>query len=192
MYFNFGALPPEINSANMYSGAGPDSMFAVAAEWENMSYAMGGMPRQFAEAVAVLQERWLSPSAIRVAEAAAPYRKWLNALCQQIHRTAEQAYRLVEAHSDAREMMVPPDAIARNRARLQTLIADNVFGIHAGAIAVLEEQYQRFWVWDVAVMEAYAVRVLHTLSEMTPWQAPPEITSELEMAPGSVAAVYRS
>ena len=191
-HFYFAALPPEINSAIMFAGAGSDSMFAVAAEWEDMSYAMGEMARLFAQTVAVLQEPWLGPSATRMAEAAASYQKWLDALRRQIHWTAEQAYRLVEAYRYARRRMVPLEMIANNRARVRALILNNAFGVHTAAIVALEEQYQGFWAWDVRVLEVYAATVLETLSEMPPWQQPPAITNDAVVAPGSVATAYGS
>ncbi|ALL56262.1 PPE family protein [Mycobacterium haemophilum] len=183
----FDSLPPEIISAKMYTGAGPDSMFAAAAEWENTCYAMRDTVGPLAAAVAVLQEQWLGASAIGMAEAAAPYRQWLDVLCWQIYRTAEQAYRLVEAYSDARQMVVSPEAIAWNRTQFQALIAADMFGENASAIAAVENQYHRFWAWNVKVMEAYAAAVADRLSKITPWPEPPEITSEVRVALGGVA-----
>ena len=37
MTFDFGALPPEINSTRMYTGPGAAPMMAAAAAWNNLA-----------------------------------------------------------------------------------------------------------------------------------------------------------
>ena len=37
MVFDFAAMPPEINSARMYTGPGAGPMMAAAAAWNNLA-----------------------------------------------------------------------------------------------------------------------------------------------------------
>ena len=37
MAFDFGALPPEVNSLRMYTGPGSGPMMAAAAAWNNLA-----------------------------------------------------------------------------------------------------------------------------------------------------------
>lgn len=171
------ALPPEINSANIYAGPGPDSMLAAAVKWRNILPEMYYASESFRQILEKLQEQWASPSATQVANAAMAFQRWLVALAQHIDRTSNLAFRLVDAYHHAHEMTVHPNAIAWNRVQLQQLMVTDLFGENAAAIAALEEQYQRFWVVDVEVIETYANEVRKALSRLTPWKPPPPITN---------------
>ncbi|MCV7340922.1 PPE family protein [Mycobacterium haemophilum] len=172
----FGALPPEIISGKMYAGAGHDSIYAAARQWKQLFNEMASAPKLFGEALTKLNAQWSGPSAIRMAEAAALYQEWLYTFVHDIYRTATQAFRLVGAYADARKAVVSPAVIAYNRTRVHELIQSDLFGENTVAIAALEAQYQQFWARDAKAMDTYAANVLDTLSTMTPWPKPPEIT----------------
>ncbi|ALL56303.1 PPE family protein [Mycobacterium haemophilum] len=183
----FGALPPEVNSANMYAGAGADSMYAAANDWQDLASELNIAATGFDGVFCALQREWLGPTAIRMAEAALPYKWWLWAVWRHVIVSAKQTLILAEAYEAAFEMTVPPEYIAWNRAELQTLIADNAFGQNVAAIAGLEEQYDEFWAQDVEAMDTYATRALDALSAVTPFKTAPQITGELRPVPEAVA-----
>lgn len=180
MYFNFAALPPETNSAYLYDGAGPKTLYAAAEEWKEYTFtAMSCTLTSFDRAVGSLQGEWSGPSALRMAEAAASYRTWMTAFILNIRSTGTQASRLMDAYSGAKDAMVHPDEIAWNRYRVAELRHHGMFGEYAEKIAELEEEYQQLWVKAAKVMETYAVTVLDELSQLTAWEQPPEIADEV-------------
>jgi PPE-repeat protein len=73
-------------------------------------------------------------------------------------------------------MTVPPMVIAANRSLLMTLIATNVLGQNAAAIAATEVQYAEMWAQDATAMYGYAGSAA-TASTLTPFAAPPPTTN---------------
>ena len=70
---DFGALPPEINSARMYSGPGPGSMVAAAAAWNGLATELGSAASAYGSVVSGLTSgEWLGPSSALMDAAAAP------------------------------------------------------------------------------------------------------------------------
>ncbi|WP_082129314.1 PPE family protein [Mycobacterium haemophilum] len=181
MHYNFQAIPPEVNSANIFGGPGPDSMYAAANKWAKLADQMAYAPGLFGEVLSLLNEKWSGPAAMQMAQAAAPYRAWLTTLIRQITETAAVAFRIMDAYAAACKAAVDPDDIDYNREQRMALIASQRFGEYAEAIAQLDAEYLKFWAEDAMTMETYAAEVLDALSELTPWQQPPEITNEAEL-----------
>ena len=77
---DFGALPPEINSARMYAGPGSGSMLAAAAAWDGLAAELQSAASSYGSVISELtSEPWLGPSSTAMAAAAAPYVAWLSA-----------------------------------------------------------------------------------------------------------------
>ena len=75
---NFLVLPPEINSARMYLGAGPGPMLAAAAAWDGLAGELGSAASSFGSVTSGLAgAAWQGPAAVAMAGAAAPYVGWL-------------------------------------------------------------------------------------------------------------------
>ncbi|MBX9720655.1 MAG: PPE family protein [Candidatus Obscuribacterales bacterium] len=51
--------------------------------------------------------------------------------------------------------MVHPVTVTANRTSLNQLVANNIFGLNAPAIAAQESQYTEMWAQDVAAMTDY-------------------------------------
>ena len=86
---DFAALPPEINSARMYSGPGSGPMLAAAAAWNTLAAEMRSAAASYGSVVSELtSEGWLGPASTSMSAAAAPYLAWLNT-----HRAAGRADR---------------------------------------------------------------------------------------------------
>ncbi|MEE3063724.1 MAG: PPE family protein [Actinomycetota bacterium] len=153
---DFALQPPEVNSGLMYTGPGAGPMLAAAAGWDavatQLELAASGCTAQVAE----LTGRWLGPSSLTMAGAAAHQVGWLHATAAQAAKTAAQAYAAAAAYEAAYAMTVPPPVVAANRAQLMVLVATNFLGQNTPAIAATEAQYMEMWVQDATAMYAYA------------------------------------
>lgn len=70
---DFGALPPELNSARMYAGPGSGSMLAAAAAWDGLAAELGSAASFYRSVIAGLTGGpWLGPASVSMAAAAAP------------------------------------------------------------------------------------------------------------------------
>jgi PPE-repeat protein len=188
---DFATLPPEINSARMYSGPGSASMQAAGAAWTNLAAEMRSAAASYSSVISGLTTgSWLGPASASMAAAAAPYATWMNTTAAQAEQTAAQAQAAVAAYESAFSMTVPPTAIATNRAQLTSLINDNVLGQNAPAIAATEAQYGDMWAQDAAAMYGYTSSSA-AASQLTPFSPPAQTTSASGLA-GQAAAVAQA
>jgi PPE-repeat protein len=154
---DFGALPPEINSARMYAGPGSGPMMAAAAAWNSLGAELGSAAIGYESVISFLSsEEWLGPASASMAAAAAPYVAWLNSTAAAAEHAAAQATASAAAYETAFAMTVPPPVIAANRVQLAALVATNLLGQNAPAIAATEAHYGEMWAQDGAAMYGYA------------------------------------
>ena len=184
---DFGALPPEINSARMYGGPGPAPMLAAPSAWDVLASELYSRASSYGSVVSDLTGGWLGPSSISMAAAATPYVSWISATAGQAAATGAQAKTAVAAYEAAFAMTVPPPVIAANRALLMALIATNFLGQNTPAIMATEAQYMQMWAQDAAAMYGYA-GAAQTASTLTPFTTPLLNTNSAGLA-GQAAAV---
>ncbi len=154
---DFGAFPPEFNSARMYAGPGPISLVAAAVAWDSLAAELHSAASCYRTVIAGLTiGRWMGPSSLAMASAYAPYMAWTAGAAARAAEAAGQARLAVEVYEAAFAMTVPPPAIAANRVQLATLVATNFFGQNAAAIAATEAEYGEMWAQDAAAMYEYA------------------------------------
>jgi PPE-repeat protein len=188
---DFAALPPEINSARMYSGPGSASMLAAAAAWNTMAAEMRSAAANYGSVVSGLtNESWLGQSSMLMSAAAAPYLAWLSTTATQAEQAGAQANAAAAAYESAFAMTVPPPVIAANRAQLSTLLATNVFGQNTAAIAGTEAQYAEMWAQDAAAMNGYG-SASSAATQLTPFTAP-QSTTNADGVAGQAAAVAQA
>jgi PPE-repeat protein len=152
---DFAALPPEINSARMYAGAGSAPLLAAATAWGTVSATLAETATVHSAAINSLATAWTGPSSLAMQQAATAYSAWLTAAAAQADRTAAQALAAVAAYETAFAATVAPPAIAANRALLSALVAGNIVGQNTAVIAATEAQYAEMWAQDAAAMNAY-------------------------------------
>jgi PPE-repeat protein len=172
---DYGALPPEINSARMYSGPGSGSMMAAAAAWDQLATELYAAATAYGGVTSSLTGAWMGPAAMSMAQAAAPYITWLCATAGQLEQTAAQAGAAAAAYEAAWSATVPPPVIAANRAQLMLLVATNVLGQNSPAIAATETEYDQMWAQDAAVMYGYAAASA-AAATLTPFSQPSATT----------------
>ena len=154
---DFAMLPPEVNSARMYAGAGAGPMLAAASAWNGLAAELRSAALSYGSVLTALtSEEWHGPASVAMAAAATPYVAWMSTTAVQAEQTAAQAEAALAAYEAAFAATVPPPVIAANRAQLAALIATNVLGQNAPAIAATEAQYADMWAQDAAAMYGYA------------------------------------
>ncbi|MBY0441847.1 MAG: PPE family protein [Mycobacteriaceae bacterium] len=184
---DFGALPPEINSARMYTGPGPGSMLAAATAWDDMAAELHAAAAMYRAAISRLTNGpWLGPTAMAATAAFTPYTVWMSATAEQAEQAAAQARAAVTAYEEAFLMTVPPAVIAANRAALAALTATNFFGQNSPAIAATEALYSEMWAQDSLAMYSYA-SASASASTLTPFTTPPQVTNPAGLAEQAAA-----
>lgn len=154
---DFGALPPEINSARMYAGAGAAPMMAAAAAWNRLAVELSTMAASVESVITQLTtEQWLGPASMSMAAAAQPYLAWLTYTAESAAHAGSQATASAAAFEAAFAATVPPAEVAANRALLAALVATNILGQNTPAIAATEAHYGEMWAQDALAMYGYA------------------------------------
>ncbi|BBX97497.1 PPE family protein [Mycobacterium lacus] len=186
---DFATLPPEINSGRMYSGPGAGSMLAAASAWEELAVGLYAAASGYGSATAGLAGKWDGPAAAAMARAAAPYTAWLSATAAQAEQAAARARAAVRAYEAAFAATVPPPMIVANRTLLMSLMATNILGQNAPAIAATEADYDEMWAQDAAAMYGYAAASA-TASKVTPFTPPPTTTDPAGVAMQGAAVAH--
>ncbi|MGA9491245.1 MAG: PPE family protein [Mycobacterium sp.] len=185
---DYGALPPEVNSARMYAGPGSGPIEAAATAWNGLAAELRSAATSYGSAVSELtDESWTGPSSTEMAAAAAPYVAWINSTAAEAEHVGSQAMAAAAAYQAAFSMTVPPAAIAVNRAQLASLVATNTFGQNIPAIAATESQYGEMWAQDAAAMYSYAANSA-AASQVTPFTEAPQVANPAGSAGQSAAA----
>lgn len=184
---NFSALPPEVNSARMYAGPGSGPLLAAATAWEQLAQELNSSAASYRSVVAGLAtDGWRGPSSATMVGAASRYVDWLHATAGQAEQTSVQIKVAAAAYQTAWTGTVSPPLIAANRLRLTALIATNFFGQNSPAIAATEVAYERMWAQDAVAMHGYAASASNA-SSLTPFTAPPTVTTPASTAPAQPA-----
>lgn len=175
---HFAVLPPEVNSGRMYAGPGAGSLLAAATVWDELANELHATAAKLESVISgLVSEPWQGPSAEAMAAAATAQLEWLTTTAVQAAQTSTQAKAAVVAYESAFAMTVPPSAIAANRAQLMSLIATNLLGQNAAAIAATEVAYAEMWAQDVAAMYGYAGSS-RAATKVTPFTPPQQTTNQ--------------
>ncbi|OBH98569.1 PPE family protein [Mycobacterium sp. E2733] len=178
MVLDFGAFPPEFNSARIYSGPGSGSLMAAASAWSALAAELNATALSYDKVITALSsEEWLGTASATMAAAVQPYVTWMTTTAAQAEEAAAQARAAAAAYETALASSVPPPLIAANRAESMQLQATNVLGQNTPLIAQLEAQYGQFWAQDAAAMYSYAGQT-STATKMTQFSAAPKISNE--------------
>lgn len=192
------ALPPEVNTALLMAGAGPEPMLQAATGWESLATALDTQAVELAGLAVSLQQAWTGPSSERAAAAIEPALAWLHNASQTAQRRGIQA--AAQAASYARALGTTPSLpeIAVNHITHAVLSATNFLGINMVPIGMNEVDYfGRMWNQAGTAMDAYqAETVANTMFEpiepMRPILAPGAEAAEAAASVRTSAAGSRS
>jgi PPE-repeat protein len=119
---NFAVLPPEMNSARIFAGAGRAPMLAAAAAWGGLAEELHAAAGSFAAVVSELAgEAWHGPAALAMTRAARPYAPWLRMAADQAEQAAAQARLATLAFETALAATLHPMVGAANRTQLVSM-----------------------------------------------------------------------
>jgi PPE-repeat protein len=173
---DFGALPPEINSARMYTGPGSSSLQAAASAWNGLAAELQSAAQGYETVITQLSsDEWTGAASASMASAAQPYVSWMQETAAQAEQAATQARTAAAAYEQAFAATVPPPLVAANRAETQAAVQANVFGQYTPLIAQLEAQYGQMWAQDSAAMYGYAGQSA-AAAKVTPFASPAATT----------------
>jgi PPE-repeat protein len=188
---DFGALPPEINSARMYAGPGPESLIGAAVAWEDLGAELRAAAGAYRSVISGLTVgRWLGPSSLAMASAFGPYVAWMTGAAARAEEAASHARLGVEIFDTAFAMTVPPPVVTANRVQLASLIASNFFGQNLPAIAATEAAYGEMWAQDAAAMYEYAANSVE-VADLSTFTSAPDVTDPAGAA-GQATAVSQA
>ncbi|WP_412768706.1 PPE family protein [Mycobacterium canetti] len=168
-------IPPEYISHVIYEGPGADSLFFASGQLRELAYSVETTAESLEDELDELDENWKGSSSDLMADAVERYRQWLSKHSRQLKQAAWAINALANAYNDTRRKVVPLEDIAANREERRRLIASNVAGVNAPAIANLDAQYDQYRARNVAVMNSYASWTRSALSELPRWREPPQI-----------------
>jgi PPE-repeat protein len=170
----FPWLPPEINSALMFAGAGSGPLFIAASAWDGLAADLSGAASSFQSVVTGLTDGpWSGPASLSMAAAATPYVGWLSAAAGQAEAAAAQARAAATAFESAIAATVPTVAVTSNRIQLMALIATNILGQNTPAIAMTEFEYMEMWAQDVGAMFGYHAGATSVAAALPSFSLPP-------------------
>ncbi len=184
MVLEFAFLPPEINSALIFGGAGAGSLFAAASAWADLASNLASSASSFNDVISGLTSgQWTGPSAEAMSQAAGPYLQWLNTAISHAEGSATQANAAASAFETAFAATVHPAAVTANRMTLMTLIATNFLGQNTPAIFAIELEYIEMWAQDVAAMFGYHAGAASVASALPSITAAPTSSAGLFTTP---------
>lgn len=171
---DFAVLPPEVNSARIFAGAGSGPLFTAAAAWDGLAADLHASAASFASVIAALTSGpWAGPASLSMAAATFPYVRWLDTAAGRAELSAGQACAAATAFEAAFTATVHPAVVKANRVSLMSLIATNLLGQNAPAIAATEFDYVEMWAQDVAAMVGYHAGATSAAAALMPFASPP-------------------
>lgn len=174
---------PEVNSAQMYSGAGSGPMIAAAVAWGGLADELNSAATAFWSMISELAtSSWQGPAAMAMTTAAAPYAHWLGGAATHAGGAATGAKEVAVVYETAKAGVVHPVSIASNRRQTVALAMHNFFGLNAPAIAAKEFEYEAMWAKDVDAMVGYYSGASAVADQLVPWE------TALKGLPGTVVA----
>ena len=171
MVLDFAAIPPEITSSLIYSGASSAPLMAAAAAYANLGAEITTTATQWESIVSLLtSEQWTGGGSAAAAAAAQPIIAYLTQTAATLEQASAQAMASAAAFDAVYAAVVPPPLVVANRTTQAALLPFAIIPTVAAEIAALDAQYAEMWAQDAAAMAAYQAASLAAgvLTPVTP------------------------
>jgi hypothetical protein len=176
---HYAWLPPEINSALIFTGPGSGPLLAAAKAWNALAQELAQSAASFwAITSELVSGPWLGASSAAMMAVASQYVAWLRTAAAQAEAAAGQATAVAGEFESALTAAVQPAVVAANRGLVRTLAATNWLGQNAAAIADVEAAYEQMWGTDVAAMSGYHANASALLAKLPSWD---EVLEDLDI-----------
>ncbi|MFI6218500.1 PPE family protein [Nocardia brasiliensis] len=186
---DFGALPPEVNSARIQPTGGFMPMMAASGAISAMSGALNTMAAVSQGSMAEMGSSWRSRASEAAQERFGQHTGWFHQQAGVAAAAAPLVARLADAYFFALMTMPPLGVIVANRIAGMSLAVSNVAGQNTPAIAANEAAYYQMWIQAQAVMYKYAGEAISALGALPPpISPPPQIGGGLGTGPSPGAA----
>jgi PPE-repeat protein len=173
MVLNFSWLPPEINSARIFAGAGSGSLVTAASAWDGLASDLSASASSFNSVLSGLANgAWTGPASMSMAAAAVPYVTWLSGAAAQAAEAAGQARAAATAFESALAGTVPLPLVTSNRTTYKSLAQTNYLGLNTPAIFATEFDYVEMWAQDVGAMLGYHAGATSVASALPSFSLP--------------------
>ncbi len=168
---SFQCLPPEVTSAQMYTGAGSGPMLSAAAGWAGLGSELGSAAESFSSLTSALTGGgWQGAASQAMSNVASQYVQWLSGAAAHAGTAAAQANAVAGIFEAAKAAVAHPLAVAANRVQMVNLVRSNLFGFNAPAIAATEGAYEGMWAQNVASLAGYHGAASAVAAQLTPLQ----------------------
>lgn len=172
----WGADPPEVNSAGFWFGPGASTFVAAA---ENLVSVAAGLIANLGgqEAInAALAMSWPDPTGALAVLAKVPLMLWQAAAAGQIEAQAAVIHQVALAFESLKAATPTPGEIGENQVEHGTLQAHNFLGMLTPAIIANRANYGRMWVTSASNKYAYAAASM-PMQALPPLPPPPPATT---------------
>ena len=188
MSLDFGALPPEITSGWMYTGAGSSPLVAASAAWGTLAAELESAQTSAQTVITELSTgQWTGAASTAMSSAVTRYLTWLESTAVAAQQASSQAMASAGAFEAARSATVPPPVVAANRTQLAALVATNFLGINTPAILATEAHYMEMWAQNTLAMFGYSTASAQA-STLAPLTAAPQATNPVGSAVATAGA----
>lgn len=177
------AVPPEVHSALLSTGAGPGSTLAAAAQWHELGSQYSATAAELSRLLAeVGASSWQGAGATEYVAAHGPYLSWLEQASRDCEIAATQHETAAAAYDSARAAMPSLVELAANHTTHTVLMSTNFFGINTIPIALNEADYARMWVQAADIMTEYQTITASATSAVPTLQPAPPILKQGALA----------